>query len=148
MNPQLNPFSQSKDADRWEAAGAGRLNPRRVLQSIEPTGTAQVRCIRVAAQDQLYVTKDYIVTHNTTLAEIIAVETGGELTCVTGPSIDSVQKLTVMLSHLHYGAVFFIDEALAIDTPIPTPAGNGHHRSSRRSAVLPSYICRWEQHCC
>jgi hypothetical protein len=36
--------------------------------SIVPNGSAQVRCIAVAASDQLYVTKDYIVTHNTHLA--------------------------------------------------------------------------------
>ena len=44
---------------------------RRIV-SIEPVGMAQVRCIAVTAPDQLYVTKDYIVTHNSYLAASIS----------------------------------------------------------------------------
>ena len=37
----------------------------RFVASIEPVGKKETLCIQVAAQDSLYVTDDYIVTHNT-----------------------------------------------------------------------------------
>lgn len=42
--------------------------PMRLMRSIEPEGRAQVVCIQVAAEDHLYVTEDYLVTHNTVMA--------------------------------------------------------------------------------
>ena len=42
--------------------------PARTIVSIEPTGREAVRCISVAAADRLYVTEDYVVTHNTVQA--------------------------------------------------------------------------------
>lgn len=45
-----------------------RDRSRRAIVSITPAGHGDVRCIAVEAADQLYVTKDYIVTHNTHLA--------------------------------------------------------------------------------
>ncbi len=38
---------------------------KRILRSVEPAGEAECVCIRVAAADSLYVTNDFIVTHNT-----------------------------------------------------------------------------------
>lgn len=46
----------------------------RRMVSIEPAGQAQVRCIKVAAEDSLYVIKDHVVTHNTTLSLIAIAE--------------------------------------------------------------------------
>jgi phosphate starvation-inducible PhoH-like protein len=37
----------------------------RFITAIEPAGKAQTRCIRVAAADSLYVTDDFLLTHNT-----------------------------------------------------------------------------------
>lgn len=50
----------------------GHRNPVRSIVSVVEEGTADVMCISVAARDGLYVTSDYIVTHNTTLACLIA----------------------------------------------------------------------------
>jgi phosphate starvation-inducible protein PhoH and related proteins len=44
-------------------AGGGR--PMRFIDSIEPAGEAETLCIQVAAADSLYVTDDFLVTHNT-----------------------------------------------------------------------------------
>ena len=44
-----------------------RSHHRRRIVSVTPAGEAPVRCIAVKSADQLYVTKDYIVTHNTHL---------------------------------------------------------------------------------
>ena len=37
----------------------------RFVESIEPVGEADTVCIEVAAEDSLYVTDDFLVTHNT-----------------------------------------------------------------------------------
>ena len=37
----------------------------RFIDSIKPEGEAETVCIQVAAQDSLYVTEDFLVTHNT-----------------------------------------------------------------------------------
>ena len=39
--------------------------PRRAIEKIEPAGVKEVQCISVDAPEQLYVTDDFIVTHNT-----------------------------------------------------------------------------------
>ena len=51
----------------WEATEQQLPNiaKHRTLVSIEPDGEEEAQCIRVAAADHLYVTRDYIVTHNT-----------------------------------------------------------------------------------
>ena len=54
-----------------------RLTPRTrqcrmTFTSIEPSRLAEAQCISVSHPDQLYVTSDYIVTHNTVLATQIA----------------------------------------------------------------------------
>lgn len=44
------------------------FEPRSAIVSIEPAGTAPIRCIRVAAEDSLYlITRNHIVTHNTVI---------------------------------------------------------------------------------
>ena len=58
---------------------------RRSFRSIEPTGEAEVRCIAVEAEDQLYVTKDYIVTHNTKVAARVAQGIGARTVLVIAP---------------------------------------------------------------
>lgn len=58
-------------AAEWRGQVAQNTRDRdaaRRLVSITPAGSDLVRCIAVTAPDQLYVTKDYIVTHNTWLA--------------------------------------------------------------------------------
>ena len=42
------------------------------MVSIEPDGFEEAQCIKVAAEDQLYVTRNYIVTHNTIQALTVA----------------------------------------------------------------------------
>lgn len=43
-----------------------RREPVRKIRSIIPEGVAEVRCIRVAAEDELFVTANHLVTHNST----------------------------------------------------------------------------------
>lgn len=59
-NP-FNPFRLSRKADLWRNAAQRQ---RRIL-SIEPAGVEETQCIMVEHPDHLYITDDYIVTHNT-----------------------------------------------------------------------------------
>jgi phosphate starvation-inducible PhoH-like protein len=59
----VEPFRLARKAARYDAHGGGR--PMRFVESIEPAGEAETVCIQVAAQDSLYVTDDFLVTHNT-----------------------------------------------------------------------------------
>jgi phosphate starvation-inducible PhoH-like protein len=59
----IEPFRLERKAAKYRAYGAGR--PMRYIDSIEPAGEAETVCIQVGAPDSLYVTDDFIVTHNT-----------------------------------------------------------------------------------
>ncbi len=59
----IEPFRLGRKRDLYAAHGGGR--PMRFVDSIEPAGEAETVCIQVAAADSLYVTDDFLVTHNT-----------------------------------------------------------------------------------
>jgi phosphate starvation-inducible PhoH-like protein len=58
------PFRLGRKRAKYLAAGGGG-RPMRHIESIEPAGRAETVCIQVAAPDSLYVTEDYLLTHNT-----------------------------------------------------------------------------------
>lgn len=66
-----NPFLKSKEADIWRPLD--KEEKRRPVK-VELVGREEAMCIKVAAEDQLYVgdTRFHIVTHNTLLAMNIA----------------------------------------------------------------------------
>ncbi len=59
----VQPFRLARKRDVYTEHGGGR--PMRYVESIEPAGEAETVCIQVAAEDSLYVTDDFLVTHNT-----------------------------------------------------------------------------------
>jgi phosphate starvation-inducible PhoH-like protein len=59
----VEPFRLARKRAAYQVAGGGR--PMRFVDSIEPAGEADTLCIQVAAADSLYVTDDFLVTHNT-----------------------------------------------------------------------------------
>ncbi|MFP3991271.1 PhoH family protein [Streptomyces sp. E11-3] len=60
----IEPFRLTRKRAKYhEAGGGGR--PMRFIDSIEPAGREETVCIQVAAEDSLYVTQDYLLTHNT-----------------------------------------------------------------------------------
>ena len=59
----IEPFRLERKRELYDRDGGGR--PMRFIDSIEPAGEADCVCIQVAAADSLYVTDDYLVTHNT-----------------------------------------------------------------------------------
>ncbi|MET9082141.1 PhoH family protein [Streptomyces sp. NPDC004237] len=60
----VEPFRLARKRDKYHAAGGGG-RPIRFIDSIEPAGREETVCIQVAAEDSLYVTTDYLLTHNT-----------------------------------------------------------------------------------
>ncbi|MBT2488963.1 PhoH family protein [Streptomyces sp. ISL-96] len=60
----IEPFRLARKCDTYHAAGGGG-RPMRFIDSIEPAGREEAVCIQVAAEDSLYVTQDYLLTHNT-----------------------------------------------------------------------------------
>lgn len=60
INVDFNPFILTRKEMRWK-----QTNKYRSIQSIELAGKKQCQCIAVESEDQLYVTDDFIITHNT-----------------------------------------------------------------------------------
>ena len=58
---EFNPFSISTKADRWN----GGCKSAKLIASIHPDGNGECTCIQVEAADSLFLTEDFIVTHNT-----------------------------------------------------------------------------------
>jgi hypothetical protein len=61
MPSGCNPFKLPRKADRWQPT---KKSICRWIVSITPTSIEPCTCIEVAADDQLYVTENCIVTHN------------------------------------------------------------------------------------
>jgi phosphate starvation-inducible PhoH-like protein len=59
----VEPFRLARKREVYRASGGGR--PVRFVHSVEPAGEEETLCIQVAAADSLYVTDDFLVTHNT-----------------------------------------------------------------------------------
>ncbi len=60
---EIEPFRLTRKRDLYASTKSGR--PQRYVHEIVPEGEAETVCIQVAADDSLYVTDDYLVTHNT-----------------------------------------------------------------------------------
>jgi len=63
LPPGIGPFRLGRKREAYARAGGGR--PMRFVDAIEPVGEMETVCIQVAAPDSLYVTEDFLVTHNT-----------------------------------------------------------------------------------
>jgi phosphate starvation-inducible PhoH-like protein len=60
----VEPFRLTRKREVYHRCGGGG-RPMRFVDRIEPAGEAETLCIQVAAADSLYVTDDFLVTHNT-----------------------------------------------------------------------------------
>jgi phosphate starvation-inducible PhoH-like protein len=59
----IEPFRLERKREHYRQNGVGR--PMRFVHAIEPAGEVETVCIQVAAADSLYITDDFLVTHNT-----------------------------------------------------------------------------------
>jgi replicative DNA helicase len=61
------PFRLTRKRDSWLGTGTKKRRPLTKVISVEPVDPGEVTCIKVANEDGLFVTKDFVVTHNTSL---------------------------------------------------------------------------------
>jgi replicative DNA helicase len=68
------PVSSRKHLARWNPHADGF--PERFIESVEPAGEKPCQCILVESDDHLYVTSDFVVTHNTACCLNVATHVG------------------------------------------------------------------------
>jgi phosphate starvation-inducible PhoH-like protein len=105
----VEPFRLSRKAKIYREHGGGR--PVRFIKNIEPAGEQETQCISVAAPDALYVTDDFILTHNTLSDAFIILD---EAQNTTG------EQMKMALTRIGFGSKAVITGDV---TQIDLPAG-------------------------
>ncbi len=87
----------------------------RFVEAIEPAGEAETVCIQVAAADSLYVTDDFLVTHNTLNDSFIILDEAQN----TSP-----EQMQMFLTRLGFGSkVVVTGDVTQIDLPRDQASG-------------------------
>jgi phosphate starvation-inducible protein PhoH and related proteins len=114
----IAPFRLTRKAEAYRSAGGGR--PMRFIDSIEPEGEAECVCIQVAAEDSLYVTEDFLVTHNTLNDSFIILDEAQN----TSP-----EQMQMFLTRLGFGSKIVVTgDITQIDLPKENRSGLVHVR--------------------
>jgi len=109
----IDPFRLSRKLETYRRHGGGR--PMRFIDSIEPAGEAETVCIQVAAADSLYVTDDFLVTHNTLNDSFIILDEAQN----TSP-----EQMQMFLTRLGFGSkVVVTGDITQIDLPRDQASG-------------------------
>jgi phosphate starvation-inducible PhoH-like protein len=109
----IAPFRLARKRDTYNAAGGGR--PMRFIESIEPVGVEDTVCIQVAAEDSLYVTDDFLVTHNTLNDAFIILDEAQNTT---------PEQMKMFLTRLGFGSKIVVTgDITQIDLPGDTRSG-------------------------
>jgi phosphate starvation-inducible PhoH-like protein len=114
----LAPFRLVEKAQKYAAGGGGR--PRRYIDRIEPAGTEEAVCISVAAADSLYVTEDFLLTHNTLNDAFIILDEAQNTTA---------EQMKMFLTRLGFGSKIVVTGDI---TQVDLPGGA---RSGLRTAM-------------
>ena len=113
LPPSIEPFRLSRKRDVYRRHGGGR--PMRFIDSIEPAGEAETVCIQVAAADSLYVTDDFLLTHNTLNDSFIILDEAQN----TSP-----EQMQMFLTRLGFGSkVVVTGDVTQIDLPREQASG-------------------------
>jgi len=103
----IKPFLLQRKASIYESFGGGR--PVRFIKNIEFIGEAETQCISVAALDSLYVTDDFILTHNTLSDAFIILD---EAQNTTG------EQMKMFLTRIGFGSkVVVTGDVTQVDLP-------------------------------
>lgn len=70
LPPEVNPFKMKRKAELVRPKS--KYKPTRYIDRIEYVGKHEAKCISVSSPEHLYITDDFIVTHNTSLAAVAA----------------------------------------------------------------------------
>ena len=112
------PFRMVRKAEKYDSTGGGR--PLRFVDRIEPEGTEEAVCIQVAAEDSLYVTEDFLLTHNTLNDAFIILDEAQNTTA---------EQMKMFLTRLGFGSKIVVTgDVTQVDL-------NGGARSGLRAAV-------------
>ena len=104
------PFRLSGKKAIYDAAG-GDGRPDRFVEQVEPAGEAECVCIAVGAQDSLYVTEDFIVTHNTLNNSFIILDEAQNTT---------PEQMKMFLTRIGFGSKVVVT---GDDTQVDLPGG-------------------------
>ena len=108
------PFRLTRKRDAYNAAGGGG-RPMRYVHSIEPAGTAEAVCIAVAAEDSLYTTEDFLLTHNTLNDSFIILDEAQNT---------SAEQMKMFLTRLGFGSqVVVTGDVTQVDLPAGQVSG-------------------------
>lgn len=103
----IAPFRLLRKAEKYGARGGGR--PMRFIDHIEPAGEDETICISVAAPDALYVTDDFLLTHNTLNDSFIILDEAQNTTA---------EQMKMFLTRLGFGSRAVITgDVTQIDLP-------------------------------
>ena len=109
----LEPFRLTRKLRAYEEDGGGR--PMRFVTSIEPAGEAECVCISVGAEDSLYVTDDFLVTHNTLNDSFVILDEAQN----TSP-----EQMKMFLTRLGFGSKMVVTgDVTQIDLPANQRSG-------------------------
>lgn len=162
------PVASRKHLKRWDSSPV-RVSER-FIKTVKREGTAVCRCIEVASPLHLYVTDDYIVTHNTAIATcmLLAVAKGTSYPRTTGDGvvfvsiemprvqivfrflsqisrIDSVKIQRGQLNSEEMGRLESAAQKLA-ELPIAIEDSSGHTLTSLRAAFRQGQRKLQEKH--
>ena len=103
----MAPFRLTRKQQRYDVSGGGL--PMRFIESIEPEGVRDTLCIQVAAEDSLYVTDDFLVTHNTLNDAFIILDEAQNTTA---------EQMKMFLTRLGFGSkVVVTGDTTQVDLP-------------------------------
>jgi phosphate starvation-inducible PhoH-like protein len=109
----IEPFRLRRKLETYRQTGGGR--PMRFIDSIEPAGEMETVCIQVAAADSLYVTDDFLVTHNTLNDSFIILDEAQNTT---------PEQMQMFLTRLGFGSkVVVTGDVTQIDLPRDQASG-------------------------
>jgi len=109
----LEPFRLKRKASIYHEHGGGR--PMRYIKNIEPVGVQETQCISIAAPDALYVTDDFILTHNTLANAFIILDEAQNTTS---------EQMKMFLTRIGFGSKAVITgDVTQIDLPTGKRSG-------------------------
>jgi phosphate starvation-inducible PhoH-like protein len=118
LPPWVEPFRLARKRDKYQRDGGGR--PMRFIDSIEHAGEDECVCIQVAAEDSLYVTDGFLLTHNTLNDSFIILDEAQN----TSP-----EQMQMFLTRLGFGSkVVVTGDITQIDLPREQRSGLVHVR--------------------
>jgi phosphate starvation-inducible PhoH-like protein len=111
---RIDPFRLTRKKWTYTAFGGGG-RPMRFVDGIEPAGREETVCIEVAAADSLYVTDDFLVTHNTLNDSFIILDEAQNTT---------PEQMKMFLTRLGFGSKAVVNgDVTQIDLPTGQTSG-------------------------